>query len=384
MKVGILTLHSQTNYGAILQCWALQETLKEIGCDVVVLDRWSRALHYVLVGPYRSLFPWKWMISFSRMVLRRYGIRSEIRRFRTRWFIKRNLNLSKFHFFDWRGAPKKLGVDCIVVGSDQIFNYNDEPWVYLLENAPHIKAICYAASFGVTGIPDLFKKRYQDGLSRFYAISCREDEGVNICRSLGVESYHVCDPTLLVCKEKWKSLIREKHSNNPSLPSLVCYLIGDENVAETVSCCGEFASAMSCRVKVFLHAYSAWRWDKALPIQQNVDVCMSAGPDVFLDAVSSARWVLTNSFHGLMFALIFEKNVRILMPYNGNRKGMFARIAEISEYVRGPMVLDTPEAALRSFRLEQEIVFDRHKLKLFKNRSMEFLRQQLSSQDGVK
>ena len=85
-------------------------------------------------------------------------MRSEIRRFRTRWFIKRNLNLSKFHFYDWLGVPKRLGVDCIVVGSDQVFNYNDEPWVYFLENAPRIKAICYAASFGVTAIPNSLKK----------------------------------------------------------------------------------------------------------------------------------------------------------------------------------------------------------------------------------
>lgn len=377
MKIGILTLHSQLNYGAILQCWALQEYLSNLGHDVVVLDRWSRSINYAFVGAYMNLLPFKWIFTILRILLRQGGLAYEIRRFKTQRFLRKVLHISSFHFYDWNEVPDDIGIDCLVVGSDQVFNYADEPDVYLLENAPNIKAICYAASFGGVSIPDGVREKYMRGLRRFYAISCRERQGVEICKQLGFDAVQVCDPTLLHSRERWCKFVELCANKNEKLLEscrLVCYLIDEGyDIQNVIFQCAAFAEAMHCIVEVFLHDYSVWRWRKRLPNVKNVVVRLSADPKDFLVSISSAKWVISNAFHGLMFSIIFRRNVRILSPISAKRASMFSRIKSYELYSSGSLIVDDVATALKSFLNNESVTIDLDKLMPMINKSHEYL-----------
>ena len=121
MRVGILTFHSQLNYGGVLQAYALQETLRGLGHDVIVLDRWldpeNRAL---TLGRDRMGF-WGWTKLLLRSILGGDEIAKGVRVKRTRRFLRESMHLSEYSFYSWKDVPSDLGVDVIVVGSDQVW-----------------------------------------------------------------------------------------------------------------------------------------------------------------------------------------------------------------------------------------------------------------------
>ena len=119
MRIGILTFHSQLNYGGVLQCWALQTTLQTMGHEVVVIDRWLHADNHLLECGFN-----KWRIGFwTKFLLRAImgsGDWAKLQRVRkTKGFLKAYLNLTPYHFVEWKDAPKDLGIDMLVVGSIQ-------------------------------------------------------------------------------------------------------------------------------------------------------------------------------------------------------------------------------------------------------------------------
>lgn len=133
MKIGILTFHSQLNYGGVLQCWALVQALKGMGHEVVVVDRWITPDNGLLEHGYNH--GWKPLI---KLLLRTVTLCGDfavwLRVRRTKRFVK-SLGLTNYHFHDWKDAPNDLGIDCLVVGSDQVWHGGDwgDPRPYLLE-----------------------------------------------------------------------------------------------------------------------------------------------------------------------------------------------------------------------------------------------------------
>ena len=121
MKVGILTFHSQLNYGGVLQCWALQTALEKLGHEVKVIDRWLDARNATLLGDKPANLKQFILLIFEIVSMNWYFAIKRRRRKTTR-FISTQLNLTDYHFFKWLEAPKDLGVDVLVVGSDQVWN----------------------------------------------------------------------------------------------------------------------------------------------------------------------------------------------------------------------------------------------------------------------
>ena len=406
MTVGILTFHSQLNYGGVLQCWALQTSLEKLGFNVVVIDRWITPTNWHLDRDY-SRRSKKWWIRFwVRSLLGLGDIRFWRRVRRTREFIRDNLHLTPFHFCDWKDAPRNLGVDLVVVGSDQVWHCGDagNPRPYLLEGAPSVPAIAYAASFGFPHLPptlgtgfghdDDFPSEpvFRSGLARFNAIGCREHEGVTICRSLGFDASHVVDPTLLVGKEIWFRMIglSEGRSNIAGRNRrLVCYFLS-ESVDAALPTLAEFAACNDCSVEVFVRGQrsqdfisapktprKAAKWASGLlrRAKQRIRIRESAGPAEFLAAHATARWILTDSFHSLMFAIIFDKDIRVLFPSSDERRPMFSRIREFAEHMTpSPIMQDVPSALHSLQAKETRPAIDACWLENRKKESLSFLR----------
>lgn len=368
MKLGILTFHSQLNYGGVLQAFALQTALMRAGYDVSVVDRWLSTTNDALVGPWRAL-SLKEVVDLLLRVLLGLGNGGRLLRHRrTVRFVRERLRLTPEHFVDWSElSAQQMTVDRLVVGSDQVWHGGNwsNPSPYLLEGAPKIPAIAYAASFGMRQIPKELEQLYREGFRRFSAISVREAEGVRLVESMAAKATHVIDPTLLLEPTVWREQVAIKVKQRPLL---VCYLLS-EDIEKVVPKLEAFVKYYHVEVRVlvgnWLRSFPksvgqvlrqlCWMWGRMC---SSVKLCLSAGPQEFLDAFAQADWILSDSFHALMFSAIFDKQVAILRPKNDDRKAMFARIEEFVEAAtEGPVIEDSVEAALARFERGETMAF---------------------------
>ena len=403
MRIGILTFHSQTNYGGVLQCLALQQVLSRLQNDVVVLDRWFDSCNSGLTSGTRLVISGRmnWTL-LLRCCLGLGDASVRRRRLRTMAFLSKWMKLTPYHFVNWTdfGANcQRAGCnlpDCLVVGSDQVWNMCSwaDPRPYLLEGAPvSLRAISYAASFGRTTIPADMSELYRSGLGRFEQLSCREADGVRLCRELGFNAVHVVDPTLLLEREQWLRLfdLKEENRATTKIRRLACYFIA-EDLDMLFPRLEKFARQQKCRIDLFGDSPPrSWRinmpknwhgikvWLSALrrrffsPVRLRVD----AGPVEFVRTLSSADAIVTDSFHAVMFSIIFKRNVRVLRPSTPGRKAMFARIEEFASHATGSLIVDGFDAALNSLMVDEKVEFDDEWIACRRAESLAWLRQAL-------
>jgi len=405
MKIGILTFHSQLNYGGVLQCWALQQALTKLGLEVVVIDRWLDEKNWTLDRGFVGMARRQKIKYWIHLLLGVGDAKWHQRVLRTQEFVRGWLNLTPYHFHEWKDAPDDLGIDCLVVGSDQVWHCGDwnDPRPYLLvsdelnDQLEGLKIASYAASFGMKEIPKFLGswqnelaainsvQIYRRGLARFDAISCREKEGVYLCRDLGFEATHVVDPTMLLTLEDWLHIASCRMCRQ-----LTCYFL-KENVDELMPQLVEYARKMKCRVKVFVYdcprqqdwitmpksPRSIYRWMRRVwnrCCDGDVKVCEGDGPIEFVRAHAEAEWIVTDSFHSLMFAITFHKNVRVLRPKQEGKKNMFARIEEYALHADGRLISEDLSDALLSLSQGETVSVDKHWLQERRLESMSYLR----------
>lgn len=387
MKIGILTFHSQLNYGGVLQCWALVQALKGMGHEVVVVDRWHFPDNRMLRCEFADFSAKDWIKLLIRGLLGCGDFGKLMRTIRTIRFV-RGLGLTKEHFCDW-DEIKQLNdcsikqLDLLVVGSDQVWHCGDwgDPRPYLLEGAPEIRAIAYAASFGLKSIPADMIDLYRRGFGRFSAISCREQEGVEICCDLGFTANHVVDPTLLVDPSEWFRLIK---SNNQIIKQpnnvLVCYFMSID-LSATLPLLERFADKMNCTVEVLTNDQPML---KPMPrslsavmrnfCRRRVKICRGYGPKEFVKAFAGATWVLADSFHAVMFSSVFNCNARFVRPTNEMRRVMFARVEEFAtKCISGSFFVNDVAQTLSSFAHGETIRYNAAQIAMLRAESKKWL-----------
>ncbi len=358
--IGILTFHSQLNYGGVLQAFALQTALGEAGYEAVMVDRWLSPSNSALLGPLRagSVKTKVKTLLYAFLGLGMWG--RLCRHERTIRFVREKLRLTPYHFCDWKDCPEGIrDLDVLVVGSDQVWHCGDwgNPLPYLLVDAPPMKAITYAASFGMRAIPDAMKQHYIEGFKKFAAISVREAEGVQLVAPCGATATHVVDPTLLLEPAIWQTKVSPKKRKRPLL---VCYFLS-ESIPAALPHLEAFARAHKCDVRILsdghirpfpktpksLINHIAWalkRWMSPVTIDN------TSGPQEFLDLFAQASWVLSDSFHAMMFSSIFDKQFAFLRPKSTSRQAMFARVEEfVRTTTHGPVIEGDLSAALARF-----------------------------------
>lgn len=280
MKVGILTFYFADNYGAVLQCLALQEKCKELGCDVEIIS----------YKPF-EMITWK---SRAKQVIIKTPQQKMFHAFRDEHFIM---------------SRKQSDFDCVIVGSDQVWNPNiigyDDYWFSPKVN---YKRICsYAASFGKSSLQDnelKFIEKQKQSLKRYDVLSVREESGKSILDKIGINCKIVCDPTLLYYNEPdfYKRL--SAHSSlqsNDALKNgyiLVYSLEQSKDIDDLVQ---KIKNEIGCSV-VSLHPMNGQTQQCDLFIK-NTD------PYDFLYLIEHCTAVVSNSFHGLAFSYIFKKKV---------------------------------------------------------------------------
>lgn len=296
MKIGILTFHRAYNYGAVLQCYALKEVINHFGSDAQVIDyrqpdierayryhssfRWEQFKHY---GVFKGLPYCIWCLYRDlKQIFIKYKKKSV---FET--FVKEHLNLSKPII---NIIPQDY--DVYVIGSDMLWSdecmHGNFDSIYLGKFPHKGKIVGYA----ISGTPASFKKLgNQTGykfLNKFEAISIREKKLAEIVKQYTDKEVFQCiDPTLLTTKELWTSLINDKWKRKKYI---VIY----------------FLRKIDAGLKHRLIKFAKENHYEIVTI----DVSPYANPitvEDFVSIISSSNYVVTDSFHGMIFSLIFER-----------------------------------------------------------------------------
>ena len=295
MKVGVITFHSANNYGATLQTWALQKVLKGLGVEAGVINYHPDVID-ILYDPMQLSRGMKRYAKMMKIALRRRE--SLVRYNRFQKFLHKNFNL----IGDFRSykelAAARLGLDAYIVGSDQVWNPTHiggyDPAYYLEFAEEGSKRLSYAASIGSDYINPKYEDKMKKALADFSAISVRERSIQDaISRLSGKQASLVLDPTLLLSREdydeiKVKSRIKE--------PYILLYMI--EKNPQVISLANKLSVSLGMPV-------IQRRPTKGLTNELPPFYTADAGQ--FLGLIEGASVVVSNSFHGTVFSIIYGK-----------------------------------------------------------------------------
>lgn len=379
MKLGILTLVPYDNYGGILQGYALQTVLERMGHDVAIM----RTKLYNWVPMKKRIMRIVWWVK-DRFVERKKGMSCLVpgtylnyRVARIKPFIDKHINLTR-EFSSTRDLfsfQEKEGYDGFVVGSDQTWRPCLSPDLYhmfcdfLPADSKKLR-IAYAASFGVdkNEFSEVQLGECRQLIKRFNAVSVREESGVDLCRNLfDVQATHVLDPTMLLDREDYLELIKDYKplNENVNLMQYMFFFQNEENaiIEKTSSLLGMLP--VNLMTRFFLNQVT----DKSqlseaqfLPVEE------------WIYAYSKAKFVLTDSFHGTVFCIIFNVPFLCVSPVAIARFKSLLKVYGLEDR----LVMKASEVTREL--LDKAIDWDKvnHVRQEQKTKSMEYLKESLA------
>lgn len=370
-KTGTMTFCTDTSsHGANLQAYALQRTLLKMGHENDIIH-YTRSAN--VIDSRRSVVSlakhkvWKSISGFLPTA------REKARR--TEEFRARHLLFSTKKYSDdrtlWSSPPE---YDAYITGSDQVWNpryvreeATDSPW-FLGFTPTGRKRISYGASFGISRLPREEEERYRRWLNEMDHISTREFEGQEIIRHLtGRDAELLVDPTLLLSAEEWSELAVPFASRRPYV--LCYYMPGYEKVTRTISSMAQRLSAMTGWEIVTVGLKDYWMLN---PFVHGV---FDAGPLELLGLIQGASFVLTNSFHGTAFSIIFRKPFAVPIDMHlSPEKAMSSRITTLLSLLKlGDRAVEAGKTRVRDSLLDIDYQYADSALKSEKEKSTSFL-----------
>lgn len=293
MKIGIITFHRAINYGAVLQTLGLQKALEQINYDVEVIDYRCKQIE----DDYKNFKIGSNVIKDLVKSTLLYSVRSRKKR-KFEEFNNKYLNLSKDVYRTYEDLLKANNeYDVFITGSDQVWDNKcagfDKAYFLGFVEEPK-KKNSYAASFSFGEIPNGMKDEYKKRLEDFNKISVREEKGRKIFGELLSNEIRVdLDPTLLLKSEEWDKYASKNEEKEKYI------LLYNVNAPKNLF---EYAEKLSkdTGYKIIYISDS--------PVKKiNAEYRKGISPSDYLALFKNAEYVLTNSFHGTVFSLMFEK-----------------------------------------------------------------------------
>lgn len=315
MKVGIISIHSAHNYGSVLQAYALQEELKKFSNSVKIinyrpyyLEKRYKLFSIGIYKEYKGFF--NKIIHLGWRVLKFKDRYQKYTKFKN--YINNRYNLTKKYKRYEELKDEADNYDVVFCGSDQIWNTDitngfDKTFYLGFAGKNTIKA-SYAASVGRNKIDDKYESEYYEYIKQFDFISLREKSSKNLIEKYtDKEVYINIDPTLLIKKEEWDILSKNSKINIPYKYIFVYILEENEEFIKIVNALSNYLGMKVVSIS------KKKRFNNEIIIQ-------NAGPEDFLKLFKDAEFVVTNSFHGTVFSLIYEKR-NCIVPHKktGNR-----------------------------------------------------------------
>lgn len=341
-KIGILTFHRALNYGAVLQAYALEKKIRDLNKEneVELIDyRCKKIENSRDIMMKLKPFSLKNLIKACALICK-------VKKFND--FLKlMNISKNEYNCNNLKELDKKY--DKIIVGSDQVWNYalTDKDYTYLLNfSFKNEKKYSYAASIGLKNL-DEERKKYSEYLKKFNKISVRENESISILNEIGVDVDGVhLDPTLLLTGNEWiKELSVKKECKEKYI---LVYNIPKPNKMLEVA---EDLSKKTGYKIIYIP-------NGIMPKSKNGKIVF---PNIrqFIKLFANAEFIITNSFHGTVFSIEFEKNFLVELQESGKAN---ARI----------------ETLLKTCKLENRILDINNNEEIFKEIDWNIVNEELS------
>lgn len=307
MKISINSTFSyikfNLNYGSALQCYALQKYLRDRGHSPEHLRDYRANPKYILKR-LKNIRYFKSFCAKSRATIQMQK------------FIKKYMDFSKRGYLSDSALKKHPPkVDCHIAGSDQIW-HNDNRFRYLDYVCDNELKLSYAASFGKADISDKMKNTIKPYLKRFDGISVREKSAVDIIASMGLKSQWVLDPTLLIDSDEYP------YSKNCEKDYFYCYFLNlSDKDSVHFSDVKKVAENMGKELKVTAPLnYMLFSKEKLI----------FPSVEDWLGLYKNADCIFTNTYHGLLFCIIFKKQF-VFFSQNSSQKAENERFYSLLE-----------------------------------------------------
>lgn len=324
MRIGLVTWIGCGNFGTSLQSFALHEKLKLLGYDVYI------------IGGYKHVNPIKGII---KLIIKKIGIRKNKNR---ETFKKRSSNGLKIYEFIESNYNKRNPLldaefnrmikhtDVFVTGSDQIWNvkYNFNPFMFL-DFAGNKKRVAYASSIGISYIPDEYKEKVKNLLSKFSHIGVREKTAVDVLTEVVGRNdiIQVLDPTFLLTSKEWTDFSSNaKYEIDIPEKFILCYLIGNnEWYNQQIE---EVKKKSGIKNMVIIPAVE----NPNFTIDDAI-IYKNACPYEFVDLIKRSSLVCTDSFHATAISINLSKDFVEFLRFK-EREGISqnSRIYDILEH----------------------------------------------------
>ena len=352
MRIGIISLRLHTNFGGILQAWALQTVLKRMGHQVEHIETaptpryWPNRI-YLQPLRYVKRFFVRYVLGNKAIhinqeryeAIRREEQRKEDRIIRqhTDRFIQEHLAIRKVDSYT---DITPVEYEALVTGSDQVWRsiYFGKPFedsfLYFAKDWP-IHRLSYAASFGVDRWENPCTSRCKAAVATFHAVGVREDTAVALCeRYLGVKAQWVLDPTLLLERSDYLDLIPADRLRSFPAGKLTAYILdATDAIEENIR-----IVAREKGLEPFFNNNKNAE-NTHCPAEERIQ------PPVedWLRSFHEAQFVVTGSFHACVFSILFNKDFAVI----GNQKrGMTRFTSLLKQFGLEPRLVETREEIL--------------------------------------
>ena len=306
-KVGVLTFHRAENYGSVLQAYALQKYLTDkLGIESELID-------YIPSGQeefYKLFVPITNIRNLIGNILK-LSIANKYKKRKDAFqgFLNSNLAISKDKYSAFNKNSLLLNqYSLIITGSDQIWNTEcaDFSWDYLLEDVHGLKKISYAASMGGGKISDY--DRYKKCLEEYTSISVREQYASDVINQMFSNEKKIevsLDPTLLLDKEDYNKIAAPRKIQGDYIFLYSVY--HDDKLLHTIR---RMKKKWGMPIITLISRNNSYK-----VLLNGIKLANEEGPEDFLGYIRYAKFVLTNSFHGCVFSMIYGKEFYYLGDY---------------------------------------------------------------------
>lgn len=299
MKIGIVTINDNDNYGNRLQNYATQVILKKMNNDIITIknNSYSNTKSLYLLRILKNI---KRASTYSKNINRKKSFKT----------FNKNIEFSEKKITAYSNLKE---YDYVIAGSDQVWNptFGRLREVDLLTIVPGNKRIAFSASFGVNDIPDKIKPRVANELKKFKAISVREDRGKEIVEELtGRKDVEVLvDPTMLLTTEEW-----DKVSKKPKMLKTDKYILN------------YFLGELSEERKKEIQRVAQENNCEIINILDNNSPFYECGPSEFIYLEKHAFLICTDSFHSSVFAILYNRPFIVFDREQKNVANMNSRL----------------------------------------------------------
>lgn len=330
MKVGIFSFPNSVSYGCMLQMYALQRAVEQMGHEAEAINYQNAYMkqerHVARLAGKPS------MKDKARKMARKVLHRKMYRAFAN--FEKQHIGLYPEKVFGDRQTLCRVGqrYDAIICGSDQVWNpdITGQDLAYFLDFCEeNTRRVAYAPSFGIEDFSEEFCREIQPELKQFSALSVREASGQALVEELtGRDVPIVADPTFFLEQSDWEELEQE-HPAAKGEYILYFTVRSSRSLWEKAL---EFSRKSGMKLVVIGGSMLKKRVD-------GVEYAVDIGPAQWLYLIHHARYVVTNSFHGTAFSIHFRRDFYLdLSARTNSRLEHIARILGLEDQiVKGPL-----------------------------------------------